>query len=92
MVPLFFGVAIAKRRKKELSWVEALKDSFRPTSKWCPSDPITRAQYLEFKRNYSAESSSPANLQGIDNPVMDENSDVPTIQVDSSTTDLPQKF
>ena len=84
MVPIFFGVAIAKRRKQELSWMEAIKDAFRPTSEWCPKDPIIRKQYQEFLK----EKDYIAPLQGIDNPAMGDSTDGhTTIKVD----EIPQQ-
>ncbi|XP_064091113.1 sodium-dependent nutrient amino acid transporter 1-like [Macrobrachium nipponense] len=63
MVPIFFVVEVVRQKNTSSNLWEAVKNSFRPNSDWCPKSSSLRREYHEF---LSAEK---AGLQGIDNPL-----------------------
>lgn len=63
MVPIFFAVEVLRRRGITSNLWEAVKETFRPTSDWCPKDPILRREYRQF-----ISKEKPV-LEGIDNPI-----------------------
>lgn len=64
MVPIFFVVELLKARRGASSWWDAVKQSFKPSEEWCPSDPVLRQEYRIFRASETAA------LEGIDNPVI----------------------
>lgn len=63
MVPIFFVVEVLRRRHSADSLLDAVKETFKPTSDWCPKDALLRRQYHDFISTKKPE------LQGIDNPL-----------------------
>ena len=61
MVPAFFCFGLYKNREVPY-FVDSFRALFRPTSKWCPSDPVVREEYKVFK------SGTLVPLRGVDNP------------------------
>lgn len=64
MVPIFFVVELMKIRSGASSWWDAVKQTFKPSAEWCPSDPALRQQYRIFR---ASETMTP---EGIDNPIV----------------------
>lgn len=64
MVPIFFVVELLKARRGASSWWDAVKQTFKPSEEWCPSDPVLRQEYRIFR------ASETATIEGIDNPII----------------------
>lgn len=63
LVPIFFSIEVFKQRSSADSIFEAIKNSFKPTSEWCPKDATLRQEYHQF---IEKQKQGP---EGIDNPL-----------------------
>ncbi|KAK8381554.1 hypothetical protein O3P69_018567 [Scylla paramamosain] len=62
LLPVFFVIEVVKQRSTSDSFLDAIKNSFKPTSEWCPKDATLRKEYHQFIQK---QNEGP---QGIDNP------------------------
>ncbi|XP_068205011.1 sodium-dependent nutrient amino acid transporter 1-like [Palaemon carinicauda] len=63
MVAIFFILEVVRQRRTSSSLWEAVKNSFKPNSDWCPKSSSLRREY------HMLLSKEKSGLQGIDNPI-----------------------
>ncbi|KAA0194672.1 nutrient amino acid transporter 1-like [Hyalella azteca] len=66
-VPALFLYAYVKRYRKGMGLLESVKDTFRPSDKWGPRDPVLNRNYKDFL----AGNNPAVPMDGIDNPASD---------------------
>lgn len=76
LVPIFFIIEVVRQRSSSDGILEAIKNSFKANSEWCPKDATLRQQYHQFLQQ------SKDTPEGIDNPL-------PTIESSGNLSNFP---